>query len=270
MEKQLTLLNKLQELGFQNLFIYRIGPCFQCEKEVQTFFNIDLRRWYCENCWCDIDFIRELELQFPLRKNMAQQMSYEELLAKFNALEQKTKTIIATRENNIFIGGTPPGSGNLTLKSRTLSPRGWGVPTKATNGQSYFRCSDFPFNFAISPDRKFIRAYSDIPASAEEVALFEQRFINQQIVVAKPRKAKEEQNDGSGGASAFGNPNPQTTLVTPPAPATSTSRSFSTLSQPEQAALIAEADKLMTVPGLFKSKLDALQSVLQPKNISLP
>ena len=268
MERKM-LLDKLQALGFQNLFTYRIGPCFQCEKEVQIFFNIDLQRWYCENCWYDIDFIRELELQFPLRKNMAQQMSYEELLAKFNALEQKTKTIIATRENNIFIGGTPPGSGNLTLKSRTLSPRGWGVPTKSNTGQGYFRCSDFPFNFAVSPDRKFIRAYSDIPASAEEVALFEQRFINQQMVVAKPRKAKEE-NDGSGGASAFGASPAPSTPMTPPAPAASTSRSFSTLSQPEQAALIAEADKLMSVPGLFKSKLDALQSVVQPKNISLP
>lgn len=265
----MTLLDKLQDLGFQNLFTYRIGPCFQCEKEVQTFFNIDLRRWYCENCWYDIDFIRELELQFPLRKNMAQQMSYEELLAKFNALESKTKTIIATRENNVFIGGTPPGSGNLTLKYRQLSPRGWGVPTKGQNGVAYFRCSDFPFTFDISPDRKAVRVYTAIPASAEEIALFEQRFIGQQIVVAKPRKTKEESESANATASAFGSPSAPTPQA-PPAPAASTSRSFSTLSQPEQAALIAEADKLMTVQGLFKSKLDALQSVLQPKNISLP
>ncbi|TLY02429.1 MAG: hypothetical protein E6K87_08090, partial [Thaumarchaeota archaeon] len=106
----LSLLQKLEALGFQNFFTYRIGPCFQCEETIQTFYNIELRRWYCEKCWYDTDFITELQLS-EFGKTMAQ-VSYEQILARLNAVEAENRKLKASREDNVFVGTTD----NLTLK----------------------------------------------------------------------------------------------------------------------------------------------------------
>jgi len=258
-----TLLEKLEGLGFLSFFTRRIGPCFQCEETLQTFYNPELKRWYCENCWYDTDFITELQLS-DFGKTMAQ-VSYEQILARLNAVEAENRKLKASREDNVFVGTTD----NLTLKHRALNPRAWGVPTKNQEGKAFFRCSDFPFTFDIAPDRKSVRVYTAIPASPDEVALFEQRFINQQIVVAKRRQSKEDAEASGATTQAFSAP-PSATPAAMPVSAASSTRSFSTLSDAEKQAMLVKAQSLMSIPGLFKDLQSALQSVLQPANISLP
>ncbi|TLX90448.1 MAG: hypothetical protein E6G55_01240 [Actinobacteria bacterium] len=259
----LSLLQKLEALGFQNFFTYRIGPCFQCEETIQTFYNIELRRWYCEKCWYDTDFITELQLS-EFGKTMAQ-VSYEQILARLNAVEAENRKLKASREDNVFVGTTD----NLTLKHRALNPRAWGVPTKNQEGKAFFRCSDFPFTFDIAPDRKSVRVYTAIPASPDEISLFEQRFINQQIVVAKRRQSKEDAEASGATTQAFSAPPSATPMPVATTPVSST-RSFSQLNDAEKKMYIDKAQSLMSIPGLFKSLQEALQSVLQPANISLP
>jgi hypothetical protein len=218
-----TLLEKLEGLGFLSFFTRRIGPCFQCEQTLQTFYNPELKRWYCENCWYDTDFITELQLS-EFGKTMAQ-VSY---------------------------------------------PRAWGVPTKNQEGKAFFRCSDFPFTFDIAPDRKSVRVYTAIPASPDEVALFEARFINQGIVVAKRRQSKEDVTASGATTQAFSATSSTAPIPVQAVATASSTRSFSSLPDAEKQALIMKANQLMSIPGLFKSLQEALQSVLQPANISLP
>ncbi len=260
----LTLLEKLEGLGFLSFFTRRIGPCFQCEETLQTFYNPELKRWYCEHCWYDTDFITELQLS-EFGKTMAQ-VSYEQILARLNAVEAENRKLKASREDNVFVGTTD----NLTLKHRALNPRAWGVPTKNQEGKAFFRCSDFPFTFDIAPDRKSVRVYTAIPASPDEIALFEQRFINQQIVVAKRRQSKEDAEASGATTQAFSAPPSAAPTAAMPVSAASSTRSFSTLSDAEKKMYIEKAQSLMSIPGLFKSLQEALQSVLQPANISLP
>jgi hypothetical protein len=157
---------------------------------------------------------------------------------------------------------------NLTLKHRALNPRAWGVPTKNQEGKAFFRCSDFPFTFDIAPDRKSVRVYTAIPASPDEVALFEQRFLNQQIVVAKRRQSKDEGTAQAATTQAFTPSTPASMPVQ--AASVSSTRSFSLLNDAEKKMYIEKAQSLMSIPGLFKDLQSALQSVLQPANISLP
>jgi len=257
----LSLLEKLEALGFLSFFTRRIGPCFQCQETLQTFYNIDLKRWYCEKFWYDTDFITELQLS-EFGKTMAQ-VSYEQIIARLNAVEAENKKLKASREDNVFVGTTD----NLTLKHRALNPRAWGVPTKNQEGKAFFRCSDFPFTFDIAPDRKTVRVYTAIPASPDEVSLFEQRFLNQQIVVAKRRQSKDEGTAEAATTQAFNAPSAP---AAPPMQTASSTRSFSQLNDAEKKMYIEKAQSLMSIPGLFKSLQEALQSVLQPANISLP
>src|SRR5206468_2532577 len=82
-------------------------------------------------------FITELQLS-DFGKTMAQ-VSYEQILARLNAVEAENRKLKASREDNVFVGTTD----NLTLKHRALNPRAWGVPTKNQEGKAFFRCSDF-------------------------------------------------------------------------------------------------------------------------------
>ncbi len=192
------------------------------------------------------------------------QVSYEQILARLNAVEAENRKLKASREDNIFVGTTD----NLTLKHRALNPRAWGVPTKNQEGKTFFRCSDFPFTFDIASDRKSVRVYTAIPASPDEISLFEQRFINQQIVVAKRRQSKEDAEASGATTQAFSAP-PSAAPIPIQATAVSSTRSFASFSDSEKQAFIAKAQELMDLK-LFSDLKSALESVLQPKNISLP
>jgi hypothetical protein len=261
----LTLVEQLEAIGFLNFFTRRIGPCFQCEEVKQTFYNIEVKRWYCEKCWYDVDFITELSLYASRRNNMSLSPEMQALVARLEAAESELAKVNASRTANVFVGTTD----NLTLKHRSLNPKAWGVPTKSQNGQGYFRCSDFPFNFDIDPNGQGIRVYTLIPADKKQQDLFRERFIMQQLVVAKRRTPKEDDNSANATAKAFSTP-AATVAPTPVASTTSTSRSFAQLQPSEQAMFVKKAQELFSIPGLFKNLQEALQSVLQPANVTLP
>jgi hypothetical protein len=271
----MTLVEKLEQLGFLNFFTMRIGPCFQCdpegEKKLQTFYNPDLKRWYCEDCWYDTDFISELMLMNSRKSMSTIEERLRQMEANYANLQAENAKLKASREDNCFVGGTD----NLTLKHRAINPKAWGVPTKAQNGQGYFRCSDFPMNFDVFVDpsgANFIRVFTAIPVDPRQAKLFRERYVDQGIVQAKRRIPKEEAATAQATAQAFGTPTqPSAPVATIAAtPQATGPRSFSTLPEAERLALSQEADKLMAVPGLFKDKLSALQSILVPKNIVLP
>jgi hypothetical protein len=255
----------LEAIGFLNFFTRRIGPCFQCEEVKQTFYNIDLKRWFCEACWYDTDFITELSLYASRRKNMALSPEMQALVARLEAAEAELAKVNASRTANVFVGSTD----NLTLKHRTINPKAWGVPTKSQNGQGYFRCSDFPMNFDIDPNGQGIRVYTLIPADKKQQDLFRERFIMQQLVVAKRRTPKEDGSAQDATAKAFSTP--AAAPVVPTAVSTaSTTQSFSKLSPADQQMYLKKAQELFSIPGLFKDLQSALQSVLQPANVTLP
>lgn len=267
----MTLIERLESIGFLNLFTYRKGPCDFCDEILQTYYLPETKRWLCEDCYYkdseNGDFINHLELLY-LGTNMASQMpTPEQMWAELQALKADNKKLRASREDNIFVGTTD----NLTLKHRVLNPRAWGVPTKNQQGQGFFRCSDFPFNFDIAPDRKAVRVYTAIPASPEEVALFEQRFMNQQIVVAKRRQGKDESTAQNTTSQAFNPPQSSTApaSVAPSATPPAGPRSFAQLSSAEQQSYVAKATQVFAIPGLFKDMQSALKSVL-PSDVTFP
>jgi hypothetical protein len=262
----MTLIKRLESISFLNLFTYRTGPCDSCNNTLLTFYLPDIQRWKCEECFYkveeDADFIRELELRSN-GKNMTMP-TQTEMWEEIQRLRADNVKMKASREDNVFVGNTD----NLTLKHRTVSQRGWGVPTKWSNGQGFFRCSDFPFNFDIDPTGKGVRIYTVIPADARQIQLFKDRFINQQIVVAKRRPQKD---DGEAPTATAPPQAPSTSIPTAPTstPQNTGPRSFSSLPETERAGILAKAEQAFSIPGLFKDKMQALKSVL-PEGVTVP
>ena len=257
----MNVIQSLESIGFVSLNTRRLGPCFQCEKTITTYYLPELKRWYCEDCYYSNPQNKEFNYLIGLLSSEDKMATpnLQELMARLDKLEAENTALKAKSTDNVFVGGTD----NLTLKHRQVNPRGWAVPTKNQQGQGYLRSGEFPMGFFVSQDGTKIVLHQEIPATPREVQLFKERFLMQQIVVAKRRTDQA----GSSSPTTPG----ATPSSTPTASATSTpaatGKTFATLTQAEKDALVVEARGLIEA-GLFTSLPEALGSVLSSKHIS--
>ncbi len=257
------IVQQLEKIGFLSYFTRRIGPCVNCEKVILTYYIPEMHYWICEECYYHNEENKELisYLTVLTNENTMATPSIQELMARLDKLEKENQTLKAKSTDNIFVGGTD----NLTLKNRQLSQRGWGIPTKNQQGQGFLRCGDFPMSYFLRDDGKAVVLHTEIPVAPHEAQLFKERFLMQQLVVAKRR-----QQDGGATPSAPSSSTPAYTQPTPtatvsaPAPA---GKSWSTLPEAEKSAIINEANGLISA-GLFNDLASALGSVLHGRNIS--
>ena len=182
----------------------------------------------------------------------------QELMARLERLEAENTALKARGTDNLFVNTID----NLTLKHRQLSPSGWATPTKSQNGQGYLRCANFPMQYFVSQDGTKIVLHTEIPASAREIQLFKDRFLMQQIVVAK-RRQQDGQPTSTSAPSVPGASTPTPTST----PASTGGKTFASLSTDERNALVAEANSLLST-GLYPTLPEALASVLSAHKIS--
>lgn len=262
------IVQSLEKIGFLSLNTRRLGPCYQCEKTITTYYVPELKRWYCEDCYYSNPQNKEFNYLIGLlsSEDTMATPNLQELMARLDKLEAENTALKAKSTDNVFVGGTD----NLTLKHRQVNPRGWAVPTKNQQGQGYLRSGEFPMGFFVSQDGTKIVLHQEIPATPREVQLFKERFLMQQIVVAKRRTDQAgSSTPTTPGATPTSTPTSSTTSASStPTPATAASgKTFASLSQAEKDALVAEARGLMEA-GLFTSLPEALGSVLSSKHIS--
>ncbi len=256
------IVQQLEKIGFLSYFTRRIGPCVNCEKVILTYYIPEMHYWICEECYYHNPENKELisYLTHIINENTMATPSIQELMARLDKLETENRALKSKSTDNIFIGGTD----NLTLKNRALSQRGWGIPTKNQQGQGFLRCGDFPMSYFLKEDGKAVVLHTEIPVAPHEAQLFKERFLMQQLVVAKRRQDGGATQAPSTPVSTSAYTPPTSTATATPAP---TGKSWATLPQAEKDAVIAEANGLVSA-GLFADLTSALGSVLHGRNIS--
>src|SRR6266567_3213915 len=243
----IMIVQQLEKIGFLSYFTRRIGPCVNCEKVILTYYIPENKEL--------ISYLTHV-----LNENTMATPNIQELMARLDKLETENRALKSKSTDNIFIGGTD----NLTLKNRALSQRGWGIPTKNQQGQGFLRCGDFPMSYFLKEDGKAVVLHTEIPVAPHEAQLFKERFLMQQLVVAKRRQDGGATQAPSTPASTSAYTPPTSTATATPAP---TGKSWATLPQAEKDAVIAEANGLVSA-GLFADLTSALGSVLHGRNIS--
>jgi hypothetical protein len=243
-----------------SLFTQRLGPCVACERVIHTYYIPDMKYWICEECYYHNQENKELIsfIDVVLNENTMATPNIQELMTRLDRLEQENRSLKAKSTDNVFVGSTD----NLTLKNRQLSQRGWAVPTKNQQGQGFLRCGDFPMSYFISDKGDKVVLHTEIAVAPHEAQLFKERFLMQQMVVAKRR------NPEAPATPSAPTPTPtQTTTPTVSTPAPATGKSWATLPQSEKDSVVAEANGLVAA-GLFPDLASALGSVLHGRNIS--
>jgi hypothetical protein len=258
------IVQQLEKIGFLSLFTQRIGPCINCEKTILTYYIPEMKYWICEECYYHNNENKELIsfIDVVINENTMATPNIQELMARLDRLEQENRSLKAKSTDNVFVGSTD----NLTLKNRQLSQRGWAVPTKNQQGQGFLRCGDFPMSYFLSDKGDKVILHTEIAVAPHEAQLFKERFLMQQMVVAKRRQG----TDGQAPSAPVPAPTPSTSTPSTPTvsiPAPATGKSWATLPQSEKDSVVAEANGLVAA-GLFPDLASALGSVLHGRNIS--
>ncbi len=258
------MISKLESLGFMSLHTRRIGPCFRCDQEKQTYYVPEMKRWLCEPCYYSVDE-NEILINYATyngAENTMSQSDMQSLMARLQALESRNaelETKEKARNANVYISR----NGNLTLKFRQLAPRSWIIPSKR-DGQAFLRGAEIPCFLNLDPSGTKIVFHAELSVDGSEAQLFRERFVIQQTVTAQ--RAVQTQDGGDGRRNQSSTPIAPTYV--PPTQQAPIPASAPIIPSPEydMDALVVEAQVLVN-QGLYKSLSDAIKGVKKARGI---